>query len=153
MAAKIEDKIERVPVGLGVSIILFNRDFSKILLFKRNEEKRKRWGKDWGNAGGRIESREYSLDAGIREVFEEAGLVLQKNKVKLIEIRELPHFTETHHGIHFAYAAQIDEKAKITINEESDEYRWFDISKLPESMLDPKEFMLKAREKAMKLFK
>ncbi len=145
------DKDGRVPVGLGVSIIIFNRDFSKLLLFKRNEEKRKRWNADWGNVGGRIESREHSLDAGIREAKEEAGLALDKNKVKLIEIREMPNFTKTHHGIHFAYATIIDENAPIKINEESEEFRWFEVNNLPDSMLDPHEFLLKVREEAKKI--
>ena len=153
MKNEILDKDNRVPVGLGVSIIIFNRDFSKILLFKRNEEKRKKWGKDWGNVGGRIESREHSLDAGIREANEEAGLVLDKNKVKLMDVREMPNFTETHHGIHFAYATSIDESTPIIINEESDEYNWFQFDKLPDSMLDSKEFMLHVRKKAMKTLK
>jgi 8-oxo-dGTP pyrophosphatase MutT (NUDIX family) len=150
---EILDKDNRVPVGLGVSIIIFNRDFSKILLFKRNEEKRKRWGKDWGNVGGRIESREHSLDAGIREANEEAGLELEKDKVTLIDVREMPNFTKTHHGIHFAYAAVIDESTPITINDESEEFRWFDFNSLPDSMLDPREFMLQVREKAKQILK
>jgi hypothetical protein len=32
--------------GLGVFVCIFNRDFSKILLLKRNEEKRKTWDAD-----------------------------------------------------------------------------------------------------------
>ena len=47
--------MENRRFGLGVFCMIFNKDFSKILLVKRNEEKRKKYGADWGNIGGRIE--------------------------------------------------------------------------------------------------
>jgi len=148
-----KNKDQRIPVGLGVFVVIFNRDFSKILLLKRNEEKRKKWGADWGNVGGVIESREHSLDAGIREAREEAGLELEKNQLKLVNVKEMPNFSETYHGIHFAYAATIDESAPIKINGESDEFKWFDFGELPDSMLDRKEYILEIREKAKEIFK
>lgn len=143
---------EEVKVGMGVFIVLFNRDFSKILLLKRNEEKRKRWGKDWGNIGGRLEVREYSADAAIREAKEEACLNLKKENLRLIEVKEMPNFTRTHHGIHFAYAGIIDENTPIRINSESDEYNWFNIAELPESMLDKEEDIIRWRKEAVSLF-
>jgi 8-oxo-dGTP pyrophosphatase MutT (NUDIX family) len=143
---------DRVPVGLGVFILVFNKDFSKILLLKRNKEKIKARGAVWGNIGGRIESREHSLDAGIREANEEAGLLLDKNNVKLIEIKELPNFSKTHHGISFAYAASIEESTPITINEESEEFKWFKLNNLPNSMFDSKEKIIKWAEKAKQIF-
>jgi 8-oxo-dGTP pyrophosphatase MutT (NUDIX family) len=148
----VKNTNERTPVGLGVFILVFNRDFSKIMLLKRNAEKRKRWGADWGNIGGGIESREYSIDAGIREAKEEAGLELNKENIKLIEIKELPNFTQTHHGIHFAYATTLDESTPIRINEESDEYHWFEITNIPDSMLDSKEKIIKWAKEARPLF-
>jgi 8-oxo-dGTP pyrophosphatase MutT (NUDIX family) len=45
--------------GLGVIMLILNRDLSKILLLKRNAEKRARNGLDWGNVGGRVELGEY----------------------------------------------------------------------------------------------
>jgi len=152
MKDRLQNDNERVPVGLGVFIVIFNKDFSKILLLKRNEEKRIRWNADWGNIGGRIESREHSLDAGIREAREEVGLELDKDKVKLIEVIEHPNFTETHHGIHFAYATSIDESAPIKINKESDEYGWFNVDNLPDRMLDEKGYIKEIRDKAIKIF-
>jgi ADP-ribose pyrophosphatase YjhB (NUDIX family) len=150
MKKQIEN--ERVPVGLGVFIVIFNRNFSKILLLKRNEEKIIRWGADWWNIGGSIESREHSLDAGIREAREEAGLELEKNKVKLVEVKEMPNFSETYHGIHFAYATTIDESAPIKINSESDGHGWFSVDNLPDRMLDKPEFIKEIRDKAIEIF-
>lgn len=83
--------------GLGVFICVFNRDFSKILLLKRNEEKRKKWGADWGNIGGKIELGETSLKACLREVKEEAGLDLDSQFLKLLFVKESPDFLEEIH--------------------------------------------------------
>jgi len=152
MKNNIQNKDQRIPVGLGVFVVIFNRDFSKILLLKRNEEKRIRWNADWGNIGGSMESREHSLDAGIREAKEEIGLELDKNQIRLIEVIEKPNFSETYHGIHFAYATTIDESAPIKINPESDEFRWFEVDNLPEKMLDKPEFIKEVRDKAIKIF-
>jgi hypothetical protein len=43
------------------------------------------------------------------------------------------------HGVQFIYTASISEKEKIIINDESDEYGWFDLKNLPDKMIDSKE--------------
>ena len=125
--------------GLGVFALIFNKNFSKILLVERNEEKRKKFNADWGNIGGRIEFGETSIQACVREIREEIGLDLSPKKLKLIEIREHPHHSLNVHGVQFIYTASISEKEKITINDESDEYGWFDLKNLPDKMIDSKE--------------
>jgi len=74
--------MENIRFGLGVFVLIFNKDFSKILLIKRNEEKRNKFGADWGNIGGKIEFRETSAQACAREIKEEIGLNLNPKKLK-----------------------------------------------------------------------
>lgn len=136
--------------GLGVFCIVFNKDFSKILLVRRNEEKRKKYSADWGNIGGSIELGETSVQGAAREIREETGLNLNPKKLKLLEIKEQPDYHPNIHGIQFIYATSIDEKDKITINNEAEEYRWFDVNNLPDKMLDSKEDILGWRKKAEK---
>lgn len=138
--------------SLGVIICIFNRDFSKILLLKRNEEKRNKNKADWGNVGGRVELGELLIDACLREAREEIGVTLNPEKLKLIEIKETPHFTNIFHAIHFVYATILDENEKITLNDESDEYKWFNLDTLPDKMLDSKEHLLKLSILAKKEF-
>jgi ADP-ribose pyrophosphatase YjhB (NUDIX family) len=135
---KSSNKIER-KFGLGVLVLIFNKEFSKILLLKRNEEKRKKNNADWGFVGGRVELGEKLLDSCIREVREETNLHLNQNDLILIDIKENPFLTEIHHAIWFIYSIGIEEKEKITLNSESEEYGWFDIEKLPERMIDSLE--------------
>ncbi len=134
--------MENRRFGLGVFVCVFNKDFSKILLVKRNEEKRKKFGADWGNIGGKIEFGETSAQAGMREIKEEIGLNLNPGKLKLIEIRERPNHFINVHGVQFIYSVSINGKEKIAINDESDEYRWFDAKNLPDKMIDSKKEIL-----------
>ena len=70
--------------GLGVVICIFNRDFSKILLLKRNEEKRNKNKADWGNVGGKVGLGEKLVNACIRETKEEIGVTLNPEKLIII---------------------------------------------------------------------
>lgn len=142
--------------GLGVIVCLFNRDFSKILLLKRNEEKRKRNKADWGNVGGRVELGEKLMDTCLREAKEEIGIDLNPERLKLIDIKETPFLSEIFHAIHFVYAGILDETEKIILNFngefESEEYKWFNLKELPDKTLDPKEDIIKLSIAAKKLF-
>ncbi|MBU3913670.1 MAG: NUDIX hydrolase [Nanoarchaeota archaeon] len=143
--------------GLGVIVYVFNRDFSKILLLKRNEEKRNRNKADWGNVGGRVELGEKLIDACLREAKEEIGVDLNPKKLKLIEVKETPYLTDIFHAIHFVSATIIDEDEKVILNfngnHESDEYGWFNLKELPDKTLDNKENIIKIANKAKKMFK
>ena len=142
--------------GLGVLICIFNRDFSKILLLKRNEEKRKKCGADWGNVGGRVELGEMLVDACLREAKEEIGVKLDPKKLKLVDVKESPFLSEISHAIHFVYATIIDEDAEIKLNfkcdHESDCYHWFNLNDLPDKTLDSKEYLIKRSMLAKKKF-
>ncbi len=134
--------------GLGVLNCIFNRDFSKILLLKRNEEKRKKGGAEWGNVGGRVEFGEKLIDACVREAREEIGVELDPEKLKLLDVKETPFLSDIFHAIHFFYATILDEDEKISLSDESDDYKWFDLENLPDKMFDSKEEILKLSELA-----
>ena len=117
--------------GLGVFICIFNKDFSKILLIKRSNEK------NWGNVGGRVELGEKAADACIREAKEEINVDLKD--LKFISFKET--FFPKVHAIHFVYAAVLDENEPITLNSESEDYGWFGLEDLPDKTLDSKAYL------------
>ena len=123
---------------------------------KRNEEKRNRNKADWGNVGGRVELGEKLVDACLREDKEEIGVNLNPEKLKLIEVKETPYLTDIFHAIHFIYAGILDENEKIILNfngePESDEYKWFNLKKLPDKTIDPKDDLIKLSIAAKKKF-
>ena len=137
--------------GIGTFVCFFNKDYTKIMLLYRNAEKRAKWGADWGNVGGVVEFGETSMQGAIREVFEETGLKLKPEDLKLIAIKETLNFMPHLQSIHIVYSTTIEENAQIKLNAhaktlESESYKWFDVDNLPERMLDPKEDIMKWRD-------
>ena len=137
--------------GMGTFVCVFNKDYTKIMLLYRNAEKRAKWGADWGNVGGVVEFGETSMQGAIREVFEETGLKLRPEDLKLIAIKETLNFIPHLQAIHIIYGTAIEENAPIKLNAhaetlESESYKWFDVDNLPERMLDPKEDIIKWRD-------
>jgi len=133
---------------LGVFTCIFNKDYSKILLLYRNAKKRARWGADWGNIGGLVEFGETSLQAAIREAYEEIGIKFKPSDLKLIYVKETLNFMPHIQAVHFVYAVTLDENAEIKLNAhtktlESESYKWFPMNELPERMLDKKEDIIK----------
>ena len=130
-------EIENKRFGLGVVLLVFNRQMTKLLMLKRNAAKRKKWGRAWGNVGGVVEFGEYTIDACAREAKEEANLDLDKKHIRMLRIKEHPVWINPQvHAVHFIYFTKIAENIKITINDESDECAWFAIDGLPEDRID-----------------
>jgi ADP-ribose pyrophosphatase YjhB (NUDIX family) len=123
----------------GVFLFVFNRDFSKLLMIKRNDEKRKKYGFDWGAVGGKVEQGEGVVEAGIRDAMEEIGVDLNQSQLKFLHYEHMKKYDEEHPGfIHFSffYSVILDESVKIKINDESDGFMWFSVKELPASIID-----------------
>jgi len=146
--------MENKRFRLGVVICIFNNDFSKIFLLKRNKEKRERNKLDWGNPGGRVEWGEKLVESCIREVKEETGIDLDQKQLKLLHIKEITNnqLAPDVHFLQFVYATKIEEDKEISLNDESDEWKWFDLNSLPEKTLDSKEELNKFAIEAKKKF-
>lgn len=130
---------------MAVHSFIFNKDFSKILLIKRNKEKREKFGFSWGVVGGGMELGEYSIDGAIREIREEIGVRLKKSDLRLLFVKEIPCYRHVVHSALFVYGAILDENAKITINEESDDYQWFSLNNLPEDRIKEDDIVSMAK--------
>ncbi len=148
-----ENEESKNRFGIGTFVCVFNKDYTKIMLLYRNAEKRAKWGADWGNVGGVVEFGKTSIQGAIREVFEEIGLKLKPESLKLIAIKETLNFMPHLQAIHIIYSTAINENTPIELNAhtktlESESHRWFDVDNLPERTLDSKEDIIKLRNVA-----
>ena len=88
--------INNIPNGQYISVVgvVIINENNEILLQKRSKCKKVNPGK-WGICGGKVEIGETPLDAGIRETFEEIGIVLNKGELKFLSTakNEKAHFT------------------------------------------------------------
>src|SRR3990172_3673354 len=120
----MENKPKRF--SLSVFTYIFNNELSKILLIKRNEEKRRKWGFDWGIVGGCVEPGEFLINAAVREIKEETGIDIKPENLVFAHFKENPSEEEVS-GVQFFYASTLEENKNVIINNESDEFRWFEI--------------------------
>ncbi|MEC7838608.1 MAG: NUDIX domain-containing protein [Chlamydiota bacterium] len=79
-------------------------------------------GGKWGVPGGKVEQSETSLEAAIRETFEETGIVIadsQINFVSTLYIRK-PNIDYSFH----MFQITLNQLPKVTLNPEHEDYRW-----------------------------
>lgn len=122
----IDDK-SRIPKGYYVAIVgvLIINDNNEVLLEKRSMLKKIDPGK-WGICGGKVDYNEEPIDAGIRETYEEIGILLDKSEMKLLCVNK----SETAYFNIFYVRKNIDINDCKLQKEEVDELRYFNIEKL-----------------------
>lgn len=75
----------------------------------------------WGVPAGKVEEGESLDDALIREMKEELGIELEKEKLNYVG----KLFGRSHIDYHYhVYGYFLDEFPEITLNEENDQYKW-----------------------------
>ena len=118
-----------VPDGYYISVVrvIIINDENEILLQKRSRYKRANPSK-WGICGGKVDLGETPLDAGIRETFEEIGILLKKDEFKFLSMdtNEKSHFT-----VYYVRKNVDIDECKIQ-EEELEEVRYFKIEELEE---------------------
>jgi 8-oxo-dGTP pyrophosphatase MutT (NUDIX family) len=128
--------IGTMPVNLVATTVLMVNDKGEILLQKRSEP----YG-TWGLPGGQIELGESTEKAGIREVFEETGLIV--DDLRLIDVfsgNEESHIKLNNGDEYYVVLA-----AYYTVNFKGDlkadgietiECRFFNINDMPINLLE-----------------
>lgn len=77
----------------------------------------------WNFFGGNINNNELPIDCALREFHEEAGVFLNKNKIKLL--KKIYYTEEEPTRIIFAYLCNITDNINIKLNkEENSHYKW-----------------------------
>lgn len=110
---------------LPVAKVIIINNNNEILLQKRSILKRNKPGK-WGTCGGKVDMGETTIEAGVRETFEEIGILLNKEDLKFLKAyrSRKAYFTA------YYVRKNIDiNKCKIQ-KEELDEVKYFKIEEL-----------------------
>lgn len=116
-----------IPDGYYLSVVgvVIINNKNEILLQKRSRFKRVNPSK-WGICGGKVDFGETTIEAGIRETFEEIGIALNKDELKFLSTNknEKAHFT-----VYYVRKNVDVNKCKIQENE-LEEVRYFKIEEL-----------------------
>jgi len=135
---------EKKKVGVGVGIMLLKG--GKVLLGKRNDDPEKADSElsgegTWTMPGGKMEFGESLEEAAMREVLEETGIIIDKDKLRIIslsnDMTEKAHFVT----IGFLYEGDVDEPETME-PEEITEWKWFEMAKYPLNIFPPSEKIL-----------
>lgn len=128
-------------VVAGVSVIILN-DQQEVLLIQRTDNNL------WGLPAGSIEINEAPEQAAIREVFEETGLTLEKEKLVLNQVFGGPDFFYTYpngdqcSNIVASYMTQIFSGQLTTCTNETKNAKFFSWTELPQEIARHEKIML-----------
>lgn len=122
----------------AVGAILLNSK-SQVLLTKRSYNPGK--GK-WGLPGGFVDLGENAYQALKREVFEETGLKVNNFKFFGSFSGEYLYKKINYVTYNSIFICRYNDKQKISISDESTEFNFFDISKIPVDLVAPNEAKL-----------
>ncbi len=142
---------EKFP-KVGVGVMIFKDD--KVLLGHRHSDPRKADSQlhgegTWTMPGGKLDYKEELEDCAQREVFEETGIKINKEKIKIISVTN-DTVTDAHFITIGFLCEDFEGDAKIMEPDEITEWRWFDLNNLPSPIFFPSEKILKkflAKEK------
>ena len=102
-------------------VLIWNEKNETLLLLRLNNHPV--FGNDPDLPGGTVDSGETPKMAAIREVAEEAGVVLDESKVML---RAKDTTTSTHNTEYYVYETRLDYAPEVVLSWEHESYEWVD---------------------------
>ncbi len=132
----MEDK-RKMGIGIGVMLL---KD-GEILLGKRHDEPEKADSAlhgegTWTFPGGKLDFGENFEDGAYRETFEETGIRIDKNKLRIISVSN--DRTETAHFVTIGFLCEAFEGEPETKEpDEITEWKWFPLANLPNPIFFP----------------
>ena len=130
-------------VGVGVMIFKDN----KVLLGHRHSDPQKADSQlqgegTWTMPGGKLDFKEELEDAAYREVLEETGIKIDKEKIEIISVTN-DTVTDAHFVTIGFLCKNFEGEPKVMEPDEITEWRWFDLNNLPSPIFFPSEKILK----------
>lgn len=140
----MKEQKPRPKVGVGIMIL---RD-GKVLLGKRHDDAQKASSDlhgegTWTMPGGKLDFKETLITGACREVLEETGIKLNKEKLRIISVAD--EIVPDNHYVTVGFLCEdFEGEAKILEPEEMTEWRWYNLENLPEKLFVPSARIIKA---------
>lgn len=131
-------------IGIGFGVMILKND--KILLGKRHDNPEKASSAlhgegTWTMPGGKIRFGEKFEEAAFREVLEETGIKIKKEKLKFISLAN--DFVQDAHFVTLGFLCeQFEGDAKVLEPDEITEWKWFSLEELPKPLFSASEKIL-----------
>ena len=120
----------------------------EVLLGKRNDDAEKASSDlhgegTWTMPGGKLDFQETLIDGACRELFEEIGVKVSLDKLKLVSVSD--EIVPDNHYVTVGFLiVNFEEEPKIMEPEEITEWKWYNLDNLPEKVYPPSAKMIKA---------
>lgn len=136
------NQVKKRGVGIGVIIL---KD-SKILMGKRHSDARKADSElhgegTWTMPGGKLLFGESFEEAAWREVWEETGVKINKDKLKVISVTN-DIVKDAHHVTIGLLYEGFEGEPRVMEPDEIIEWQWFSLDKIPKPLFMPSEKLL-----------
>lgn len=123
--------VDNLPI-CTVDVLFFNKENSKILLFKRNNEPAKGI---YFSIGGRLFKNEDFKEGAVRQAKRELRIVINKNKlifggvINEICQKSISKNLNTHAvDIYWGYIIEDSDIDKMVLDNQHSEYKWFNVT-------------------------
>ena len=141
----MENNINKKP-GVGVGVLIFRNN--KVLLGHRHSDAQKADSElhgegTWTMPGGKLDYKEDLKDCTRREVFEETGIKINKEKIKIISVTN-DIVTDAHFITIGFLCEDFEGEPKVMEPDEITEWKWFDLDDLPSPIFFPSEKILES---------
>ena len=130
--------------GVGVGVIIVNN--SKVLLGKRHGNPEKADSElhgagTWTMPGGKLGFQEELEDAAFREVLEETGIKIDREKLEIISVSN--DIVEDAHFVTIGFLCKdFEGEPKVLEPDEIVEWKWFKLNNLPSPLYMPSKKVL-----------
>ncbi|MCB0654396.1 MAG: NUDIX domain-containing protein [Saprospiraceae bacterium] len=124
-------------ISLKARLILYHK--GKILLLKQTKPN----GGNYTLVGGNVESREYALEALIRESYEEAGIIIREKDLSLVHVMQKNKGKEQRVVLYFK-AKKWEGEIESREPHKFADVKWFPLDELPRNITGTVKQALKA---------
>ncbi len=129
---------------VGVGVLLLRE--GKVLLGRRNPDPEKadselRGEGTWTLPGGKLEFGESLEDCAYREVLEETGMKIRKDRLKLVSISN--DIAGDAHFVTIGFLCEDFDGEPRVREEDIVEWKWFSIDELPSPLFPPSERIIR----------
>jgi len=138
----MDNSNKKPGVGVGIMILKDNR----VLLGKRHDDPEKASSLlhgegTWTMPGGKLDFKESLQDCAYRETFEETGIKINKEKLKIISVTN--DMVEDAHFVTIGFLCKdFEGEPKVMEPDETTKWRWFSLNNLPSPIFFPSKKIL-----------